>query len=281
MQQAGVKPNNITFVCVLSACSHAGLVDEGRHYFDSMFCDHGIMSTSEHYACMVDLLGRAGRIKEAEELINKMPIEPSASVWGALLGACRVHGDIELGKRAAENLLKLEPQCAGTHVLLSNIYAAAGRWDDVARVRKLMKDRGVKKETGVSWIEVRNTVHAFAVGDSLHPESERIHAMLETLTQQMKDAGYSPDTNCVLRDVEEEQKERILQHHSEKLALAFGLLTSPPGATIRIKKNLRVCDDCHSSIKFISKIVGREIIVRDTHRFHVFSGGLCSCKNYW
>eukprot|EP01018_Ginkgo_biloba_P011552 Gb_34236 [translate_table: standard] len=281
MQHAGLKPNHITFVCVLSACSHAGLVDEGRCYFDAMIQDHGIRPTSEHYACMVDLLGRAGHMKEAEEFIHKMPFEPCASIWGALLGACRVHGNMEVGTRAAERLLELEPQCAGTHVLLSNIYAAAGRWDDVAKVRKLMKDRGVKKEPGVSWIEAKNKVHAFVVGDRLHPQSEGIYAMLEDLTSQMKDAGYVPDTNYVLHDVEEEHKEHLLCHHSEKLALAFGLISTPPGVTIRITKNLRVCGDCHSSIKFISKIVGREITVRDTNRFHHFNNGLCSCGDYW
>ncbi|XP_057873406.1 putative pentatricopeptide repeat-containing protein At5g52630 [Cryptomeria japonica] len=281
MQQAGTKPNNITFVCVLSACSHAGLVDEGRYYFDAMQQDYDIIPTSEHYACIVDLLGRSGHIEEADKIVNTMPFKPCASVWGALLGACRVHGNTEIGRRAAENLLELEPQCSGTHVLLSNIYAAAGKWDDAAKVRKLMKDRGVKKETGLSWVEVRSTVHTFAVGDRLHPESERIYAMLEALTQKMKDAGYAPNTSCVLRDVEEEQKEDVLRYHSEKLALAFGLISTPTGATIRIKKNLRVCDDCHTSIKLISKIVEREIVVRDTNRFHNFNNGLCSCGDYW
>eukprot|EP01018_Ginkgo_biloba_P008645 Gb_28764 [translate_table: standard] len=281
MQQAGMEPNNITFVCVLSACSHAGLVDEGQLYFDSMVRDHGIKPRVHHYACMVDLLGRAGRVQEAEELINKMPCEPNAAVWGSLLGACRIHGNIELAKRAAECLFKLEPQNAGNHVLLSNIYAAAGRWDEAARVWKMMKDTGVKKDKGHSWIEVKNKVHVFAVGDRLHPQTMEIYGILERLTEQMKEAGYVPDINFALHDVEEEQKEHLLCLHSEKLALAFGLISTPLGVPIRIKKNLRVCGDCHNAFKFISKIVGREIVVRDTNRFHHFRDALCSCGDYW
>eukprot|EP01018_Ginkgo_biloba_P008730 Gb_35202 [translate_table: standard] len=281
MQVAGMKPDHVTFVGVLSACRHAGLVDEGRHYFDSMTRDHCIKPRLDHYACMVDLLGRVGHLDEAEDFINNMPCEPDAIVWGALLGACRVHGNTKLAKSVAERLLELQPQCTGTHVLLANIYAAGGRWDDAANVRKLMNNKGLKKELGQSWIDVKNRVHTFVVEDRLHPQSEEIYAMLERLAKQMKDAGYVPDTNFVLHDVEEEQKEQVLCYHSEKLAIAFGLISTVPGTPIRISKNLRVCGDCHSATKFISKIVGREIVVRDTNRFHHFKDGLCSCGDYW
>eukprot|EP01018_Ginkgo_biloba_P017290 Gb_15235 [translate_table: standard] len=281
MQQAGVKPNYITFVGVLSACSRMGLVDKGCQYFDSMSQDHGILPGMEHYACMVNLLGRSGRLYEAEDFIKEMPMEPGAVVWRTLLGACRIHGNMELGKYAAQRALELEPQDDASHVLLSNIYAAAGRWDNVAEVRKLMKDKGLKKEPGLSWIEVRNRVHSFVVGDVSHPQMEEIHAKLESLTKQMKEAGYIPDTNFVLRDVEQVQKEHSLSHHSEKLAIAFGLLNTPLGAPLRIIKNLRVCGDCHTAIQFISKIVAREIVVRDKNRFHHFEDGFCSCGGYW
>nr|ABK26521.1 unknown [Picea sitchensis] len=281
MLQTGVKPNQITFVVVLSGCSHAGLVDEGRNYFDSMTRDHGISPKAEHYSCMVDLFGRAGCLDEALNFINQMPVEPNASVWGSLLGACRVHGNIELAERAVEQLIELTPENPGTYVLLSNIYAAAGRWDDAGKVRKMMKDRSVKKEPGCSWIEVQNKVHPFIVGDSSHPQIEEIYETLETLTLQMKAAGYIPNTNFVLHDVEEEQKEWILGHHSEKLAIAFGIISTPPGTTIRVVKNLRVCGDCHTATKFISRIVSREIVLRDTHRFHHFKDGQCSCGDYW
>eukprot|EP01018_Ginkgo_biloba_P026787 Gb_37517 [translate_table: standard] len=281
MKQTGIKPDDITFISVLSACSHAGLVNEGCQYFYYMNQHYCITPSVEHYACMVDLLGRAGRLDEAQDFIEKMPLEPSASVWGALLSACRIYCNMELGERVAERLFELEPENPGYYVLLSNIYATAGRWNDVANVRTMMKDKGVKKQPGCSMIEVNNRVHAFLVGDKSHPQSEKIYGMLETLSGQMEQAGYLPNTDFVLHDVEDEMKEHVLYSHSEKLAIAFGLISTSPGTPIRITKNLRVCADCHSAIKFISKIVKREIIVRDVNRFHHFNGGLCSCGDYW
>eukprot|EP01018_Ginkgo_biloba_P001799 Gb_04785 [translate_table: standard] len=281
MQRVGMKPDDITFLGVLSACNHAGLVEEGWHYFDSMSQDHFITPRADHYACMVGLLGRCGQLYEAMDLINKMPCEPHAGVWGALLGACRIHVNMELAKHAAECLLHLEPENTAAYVQLSNIYALAGRWDDVAKVRQVMKDKGVIKKPGCSWIEVKTMVHEFHVGDRSHPQTAKIYEKLETLTKQMKQAGYTPDTNFVLHDVEEEQKEHILCHHSEKLAIAFGLISTSPGTHIRIIKNLRVCGDCHTATKFISIIAEREIVVRDAHRFHHFKDGICSCGDYW
>jgi len=281
MQEADVKANEITFVSLLSACSHAGLVEEGRHFFNSMRKEHGITPQVEHYSCMVDLLGRAGFLDEAEEFIRRMPIEPNLAVWGALLGACRIHGNIQLGGRVAEQLLQLKAQDNATYVLLSNIYAALGRWDGVAKVRKLIKDKGLKKQAGCSWIEVKNCLHVFVSGDKSHPQKDDIYAMLDKLAREMKEAGYVPGTNAVLLDVEDEQRELLLWCHSEKLAIAFGMIATPPQTTIRVMKNLRVCDDCHTAIKFISNIVQREIVVRDANRFHHFKDGQCSCGNYW
>eukprot|EP01018_Ginkgo_biloba_P019942 Gb_25604 [translate_table: standard] len=281
MLQAGVKPDQVTFISVLSACSHAGLVDEGYQYFSSMSQDHCITPRADHYACMIDLLGRCGHLDEAENFINNMTIEPDAIMWLALLGACRIHGNIQLGKRAAESLFKLQPKNAAPYVLLSNMYAAAGRWGDVAMVRKIMNDKGVKKETAYSWIEVKNRVHAFVSDDRLHPQMKEIYATLERLASQMKAEGYVPDKKFVLHDVEEEWKEHFLCYHSEKLAVAFGIMSTAQWTTIRIVKNLRVCGDCHNAIKLISKIVGREIILRDANRFHHFMDGHCSCGDYW
>eukprot|EP01018_Ginkgo_biloba_P002101 Gb_06088 [translate_table: standard] len=153
MQHFGTNPNHITFLCVLSACCHGGLVDEGRQYFDCMSQYYQITPTMEHYGCMVGLLGRAGHLGEAQDLINKMPIKPDASVWGSLLGACKIHGNIELGEQVAERLFELNPKDATPYVLLSNMYAAAGKWDDSEKMRKMMKDRRVKKKPGCSWIE--------------------------------------------------------------------------------------------------------------------------------
>eukprot|EP01018_Ginkgo_biloba_P038350 Gb_00522 [translate_table: standard] len=278
MQSTGMKPNHITFVGVLSACSHVGMIDEGRLYFDSMCKNHGITPREEHYACMVDLFARAGQLVEAEYLINKMPFEPNSLMWRTLLGACRVHGDLALGKRAADCLLKLEPQDTATYVLLSNIYAFAGRWDDTANVRKIMKDRRIQKEPGCSWVVVKNRVHAFLVGDRSHPQTEEIYEELERLTGQMEEEGYMTNRNFVLHDIEEQQS---LYYHSEKLAIAFGLISTVSGTPIRVIKNLRVCGKCHNAIKLISKIVRRQIVVRDANRFHHFKDGLCSCGDYW
>lgn len=281
MEQSGAKPNHITYIGVLSACSHVGLVDEGKCYFNSMRKEHGIMPSMDHYACMVDLYGRAGCINEAVGLIRGMPFKPGALVWRTLLGACRIHGDIEAGKYAAENLLELEPDDAATYILLSNLNASAGRWNDSVNIRKMMKDKAITKKPGQSWIEVKNKVHSFVARDKSHPETKNIYAMLEKLKMQLTEAGYVPDKSFVLHDVEEEQKEDILWHHSERLAIAFGLINIPHGLPILILKNLRMCGDCHIATKFISKIVGRKIVVRDANRFHHFKDGLCSCSDYW
>jgi pentatricopeptide repeat protein len=279
MQEGDIKPNNITFTGILSACSHAGLLNEGMQYFDQMRQDYCIEPTMDHYTCMVDLLGRAGCLDEAHAFIQKMPFEPDAGVWGALLGPCRIHSNLTLGISTAERLLELE--YPGHYVLLSNIYAAAGRWDGVGKVRAMMKNKGIKKDPGCSWINVKNKVHAFIVGGKSHPQLPEIYVVLDNLAGKMKENGFVPSRDFALHDVEEEEKEQILCGHSEKLAVAFGLMNTCPGSPIRIAKNLRVCGDCHIAIKIISKIVAREIIVRDTNRFHHFKNGLCSCGDYW
>jgi len=281
MCQEGVEIDNITFVSLLSACSHAGLVDEGVHFFESASLVYSVCAAVEHYACMVDLLGRAGCLDEAESLITTMPCEPSGSVWNALLGACRIYGNVEMGERIAKRVLESDPGNAAGYVLLSNIYAAAGKWDSSANVHRQRLERGVKKEPGRTWIEVNNEVHSFIVNDEEHPQISEIHAELKRLSVPMNNLGYVPDTRFVLHDVEEEEKVSRLCHHSEKLAIAFGLISTPPGTSLRIFKNLRVCGDCHTATKFISKIVGRVIIVRDANRFHHFENSLCSCRDYW
>ncbi|KAH8961247.1 hypothetical protein BDL97_05G040900 [Sphagnum fallax] len=281
MQLEGVRPDKVTFIAVLQACSHAGFIDLGRHYFCSMIQDYGIVQTGEHYGTMVDLVGRAGHLDEAEEILNKKPFQPGALELGALLSACRVHGAVEIAERAADSAFKLEPEKSGIYVMLANIYAAAGRWDGARNVRLLMEERGVKKEPGRSWIEVKNKVHSFVSEDQTHQQTEEIYAELARLTRQMKEAGYVPDTRFILHDVDPWQKEWVLCRHSERLAIAYGLISTPPGTPIRIFKNLRVCGDCHTATKFISKIVGREIVARDVSRFHHFKNGVCSCSDYW
>ncbi|KAF3437195.1 hypothetical protein FNV43_RR19948 [Rhamnella rubrinervis] len=281
MKAMGIKPDDVTMVGVLSACSHTGLVEKGTKYFYSMNQDYGITANSKHYTCMIDLLGRAGRLDEAQKLMRSMPFKPDAATWGALLGASRIHGNTELGEKAAQIIFEMEPENAGMYVLLSNLYAASGRWSDVGKMRLQMKDKGVRKVPGYSWVEAQNKIHTFSVGDCVHPEKDKIYAFLEELDLKMKQDGYVSSTKLVLHDVEEEEKEHMLKYHSEKLAVAYAILSIPAGRPIRVIKNLRVCEDCHNAFKHISKIVGRLIILRDSHRFHHFSGGSCSCGDYW
>ena len=230
---------------------------------------------------MVDLLSRAGLLEEAHEFIKNMPIKPNGIVWGALLGGCKVHKNVELAEEAIKHLSELDPLNDGYYIVLSNIYAEAGRWEDTVRMRKLMRDRGVKKTPGWSSIEIDGMVHEFVAGDEAHPRATEIFQMWEQLLEKMTRKGYVPNTSVVLLDIEEGEKRRFLYRHSEKLALAFGLINTEPGTPIRIMKNLRVCEDCHAAFKLISAIVDREIIVRDRNRFHSFKEGSCSCRDYW
>ncbi|KAH8961063.1 hypothetical protein BDL97_05G031600 [Sphagnum fallax] len=281
MCEEGVHPDDITFVCLLSACSHGGFVDEGLRFYALMTTVYRIPAKLEHYTCMVDLLGRAGHLQEAENMIQGMPCKPNAAIWTALLGACRIHGNVEMGERVAKRVLELEPKNAAGFVLLSNLYAATGNLELSESVERQRKERDVKKQPGRTWIEVNDVVHTFVVDDQIHPQVIKIRAELKRLSSLMHAAGYVPDTKFVLHDVEEEEKVFHLCHHSVKLAIAFGLMSNDPGTPLRIVKNLRVCEDCHTSTKFISKIVRRKIIVRDANRFHHFENGVCSCKDYW
>ncbi|PIA63056.1 hypothetical protein AQUCO_00200827v1 [Aquilegia coerulea] len=281
MEKMGIQPDGNTFIGLLCGCTHAGLVDEGRRYFDSIHRVYSLIPKIEHYGCMVDLLGRAGLLTEAHQLIKDMPFKANSIVWGALLGGCRIHKDTQLAEHVLKQLIELEPWNSGNYVLLTNIFSVTGRWDDAAKMRLIMNERGLQKSPASSWIEVDGVVHEFRVGDQLHPLSEEIYAKLEELGQKLKGLGYTPMTDFVMFDIDEEEKESSLGCHSEKLAIAFGLIRSAPGALIRVVKNLRVCGDCHTAITLISKVTGREIIVRDNNRFHCFKDGSCSCNNYW
>jgi pentatricopeptide repeat protein len=281
MCEKGVEIDKITFVSLLSACSHGGLVDEGLHYFESMHLVYGISATVEHYACMIDLLGRSGCLEEAEDLIKIMFCAPHAAVWMALLGACSIHGNVEMGEHVAKQVFELDPGNAAAYVLLSNIYASAGKWDLSANVQQQMLERGVKTQLERTWIEVNNEVYTFVLDDQQHPQMTEIFAELTRLSRLMKNVGYLPDTKFMPHDIWVEGKVFHLFQHSEMLAIAFGLISTPADTPLRIFKNLRMCGDCHAATKFISKIVGRQIILRDTKRFHHFEDGLCSCSDYW
>ncbi|KAL4192684.1 hypothetical protein AMTRI_Chr06g173230 [Amborella trichopoda] len=281
MIKEGIKPNEISFVGLLCACSQAGLVSQGLQYFKSMTEDYGVAPGLEHYTCMVHLLGRAGLLKEAEEFIFRNHISDQVVVWTALLSACRIHNSFKMGRWVSEKISQLEPFNAGSYVLLSNMYANSSRWGDAANVRNMMRGKGVEKKPGRSWIPVKNVIHSFVSGDRSHHLTDDIYCCLERLMARIREVGYFASTGLVMHDVEEEQGEVILRHHSEKLAVAFGIISIPCGLPIRVMKNLRVCNDCHTAIGLISQVTGREIILRDAHRFHTFRDGQCSCGSYW
>ncbi|RZC78886.1 hypothetical protein C5167_003105 [Papaver somniferum] len=243
-----VSPNEVTMIGVLCACTHTGMVDEGRNRFEKMQKQFGITPKLEHYGCMVDLLGRAGLLDEAYDFIQKMPLAPHIGVWGALLNSCKTYGNVELDEYATKHLFELDHEDGGYLTTMSNIYANAGRWNDVAKI---------------------------------HPRSNEIYEMIDEISKRLRAAGHIASTTEVFFDVENEEKERALFYHSEKLAIAFGLIATDKGSTIRIVKNLRVCVDCHSAIKLFSDIFDREIVVRDRCRFHHFKDGICSCGDYW
>ncbi|KAK4787493.1 hypothetical protein SAY86_011326 [Trapa natans] len=281
MQEKGIEVNEITFLSLLYACSHCGLKDKGVEFFTMMVERYELKPRLEHYTCMVDLLGRSGSLHEAEETIRSMPAKPDAVIWKTLLFASMVHKNTEMAKRAAEEVLRVDPQDSASYVLLSNIHASAKRWKDVSEVRKSMRDQNVKKEPGISWVEIKNRVYQFIMLDKSHPHYAEINIYLKELIAEMKLRGYIPDMGSVLHDMDDEEKEHNLVHHSEKLAIAFALMNTPAGSPIRVMKNLRVCRDCHVAIKYISEIKARQIIVRDSSRFHHFKNGSCSCGDYW
>ncbi|KMZ58278.1 Pentatricopeptide repeat-containing protein [Zostera marina] len=284
LEEEKVKPNAITYACILNACSHGGYIDEASTHFNNMKEIHNIIPDITHYGCMVDLYSRAGIFQKATEIIDGMPMSPDAVMWKAIMGGCRLHQNMEIGEKAGLKLIETAPQDHAGYVLLSNLYAMRNDWIAVQKIRTMMKQRGVRKPPGCSSIESQGVVHEFVVGDTLqnHPAKKKIYSMVEEMGERARHAGYIPDTESVLLDIEDEDvKEKSLDHHSEKLAIAFGFISSVPGSVVRVVKNLRVCRDCHRYIAFLSKVYGRDIIVRDANRFHHFSGGVCSCLDYW
>lgn len=286
-EQMNVTPDEATFIALLSSCSHAGMVKEGRVIFDSMYKKYGVVAQVDHYACMVDMLGRSGNLSEAANVINKMPMQPDCVVWSALLGACWKHGEADLANLASSKLKELKPESSLGYVLMSNIYCSAHSFDKGGYIRGKMETVGVRKAPGLSWTEVGHKVHEFASGGQRHPQLKAIRAYMEELLRELRKLGYAPDTSSVNFDIEEEHKEEQLYHHSEKLALVLSLMNCRGGSNhsyghaIKIIKNIRICSDCHNFMRLASKLVGKAIIVRDANRFHHFSGGACSCNEYW
>ncbi|KAG5022477.1 hypothetical protein JHK85_018819 [Glycine max] len=282
MIRYGIEPNGITFVALLSGCSHSGLTSEGKRLFSNVMQDFGVQPSLEHYACLVDILGRSGKFDEALSVAENIPMRPSGSIWGSLLNSCRLYGNVALAEVVAERLFEIEPNNPGNYVMLSNIYANAGMWEDVKRVREMMALTGMKKDAGCSWIQIKHKIHTFVAGGSSDFRcSAEYKKIWNELSNAVKNLGYVPNTGVVLHDINEEMKAVWVCEHSERLAAVFALINTGAGMPIRITKNLRVCVDCHSWMKAVSKVTRRLIVLRDTNRFHHFENGSCSCKDYW
>jgi pentatricopeptide repeat protein len=281
MVSAGVKPNHQSIACVLNGCSHAGLVAEAVHLFNSMKTRFDIDPDEMHYNSLVDTLSRAGILYEAENIIESMKTQ-NATAWRAFLGGCRKYMDIPRAEKAARVIAALDPSDASPYVILSTIYKITGDKEKRAKIQDLMRKVGAKKVPGVSRVEVNGTIHSFVSEDDSHEDIKEIYHELSVLNREMMEAGYIPDTSLVTRELEtEEEKLTAISLHSEKIALAFALKQTPPYTIIRLVNNLRICGDCHNATMFISKIKQRKIIVRDANRFHVFENGTCSCGMYW
>ncbi|MCD7452668.1 putative pentatricopeptide repeat-containing protein, mitochondrial [Datura stramonium] len=278
MIKTGIQPDGTVFVSVLSACSHAGLTKKGVNYLDLMKREYGLKPCSEHYSCIVDLLGRVGRLEEAHKLIESMEVEPDGAVWGALLGACKIHKNVELAELAFNKVVELEPTNIGYYVLLSNIYTEANNSEGILRVRLMMRERKLKKDPGYSYFECKGKTHLFVAGDRSHPQTKEIYKLLNRLEDTASQHGGA-NTNG--QEVINQEPPNIMGVHSERLAIAFALLNTEIGTDILVIKNLRICGDCHLFVKRVSKIVDRLFVVRDATRFHHFRNGTCSCNDYW
>nr|KYP69508.1 Pentatricopeptide repeat-containing protein At4g21065 family [Cajanus cajan] len=281
MMESGLKPDRVAFKGALVACSHGGLVEEGRQVFDSMSSVYRVEPELEHYGCVVDLLGRAGMVLEAFEFVEGMRVRPNSVIWRTLLGACVNHNHLELAERAKEMINELDPRHDGDYVLLSNAYGGVGKWVEKEGVRNSMRENRIVKEPGISLVHVDQVVHEFVSGDNSHPQWEEITRFLGSVIDTVKLGGYTPNTSNVLHDIQEEEKQHCLGYHSEKLAVAFILLYHRNRKTIRVIKNLRICYDCHSFMKHVSGFFNRDIVIRDRSRFHHFSKGSCSCRDFW
>ncbi|KAK4258464.1 hypothetical protein QN277_004911 [Acacia crassicarpa] len=281
LKKQGIQPNDSTFVSLLSSCSNSGMVDDGWMYYNSMKLDYGIEPKIEHYGCMLDLVGRTGDLDEAVSFIEAMPVLPTARIWGSLLNASRNRGNIELAELAAERILRIEQDNTGCHVLLSNMYAEAGRWENVERIRSIMKKEGSYRTVACSFIETNHSLHRFTNGDRSQIESDMTHNVRDILLRNTGDGNcISSLTKFKPTDVARKGA-NLPKNHSVRLAICYGLISATIESPILVRKNIRICEDCHIFVKKISKNARREIIVGDSKVFHHFKDGHCSCGDYW
>ncbi|XP_068653486.1 pentatricopeptide repeat-containing protein At3g24000, mitochondrial-like [Aristolochia californica] len=283
MQVRGLSPDELTFLALLTALSNSGAVQQTERWLHTMEANYKVRPGLEHYTCVVGAVARSGHVEEALRITETMPFQPDSAVWRTLLSACVVHGNANVGETANRRLLELDPQDDAAYVMIANIHAAAGRWTEVAGAWTAMKGKGVKKEGGRSWIEVRGEVHVFMAGDRKHPQTAEVYAKIDELMEKITKLGYAEMPEVMLHEVEAAEKRKALWYHSEKLAVAFGLVSGsvPYGKPVRVVKNLRICRDCHEAFKYMSTAIAREIVVRDVNRYHRFENGSCTCKDYW
>ncbi|TYI38770.1 hypothetical protein ES332_A02G052000v1 [Gossypium tomentosum] len=272
-------PDEYSFLAALSGFYNAGLVGQSEIWLKRMKLEYGIEPGLEHYTCLIGALGKAGRLEDAERIATTMPFNPDAAVWRSLMSSCAHHGAADMALRMARRSLELDPNDDSAYTIAANVLSFAGRWSEVADMRKLMKDRRVKKEVGKSWIEVKGEVHMFMAGDRKHERTEEIYEKLAELMESIEKLGYKPVWDEMLHEVGKGEKKEALWYHSEKLALAYGIVSgaAPAGKPMRIVKNLRICKDCHEAFKYISRAIDKEIIVRDVNRYHKFLNGSCTC----
>ena len=277
----GVVPNHVTFLAVLNACRFSGLVDKGKRIFQLMTENLRMKPRAMHYACVIELFGREGLLDEAYSMIRRAPFTPTANMWGALLTASRIHKNMHLAKLAAEQLLAMEPEKINSYAVLLNLYVSSGRQDDACKVVETLKRKGLYIHNACTWITVKKTDHKFFFKDTLHPQSAEIYRRLHTLMKDVREAGYVAEENELLPDIYPDEQKVSSAYHSERLAIAFGLMSTAPQTPLRINQSHRLCRDCHKVIKFVAEVTKREIVVRDGSRFHHFKLGICSCGDYW
>ncbi|KAI5067652.1 hypothetical protein GOP47_0018180 [Adiantum capillus-veneris] len=279
MQKIGVRPNSVTFVSLLSACSQKGFTDKGYEYFFSMKASYGLKPTTEHYNCLIDLLGRGGRMHEAEHLLATMPFQDKFMGWKSLLSHCKVYNQVKRARRCFNRLVVIDPKDASVYALMLDIYANANMWNEVREIQEMRNRAGVRGKLGKASIQVGNVFHSFTVGWRNHPKQDVIYKKLKTVGLQMEDKVSSRKLFNLVSSIFEEHKDDLLCGHCELLAIGLGLTSTKEGTTLRISKNLRVCMDCHAATKFISEVEKREIMIMDTFRVHLFRNGECSCND--
>lgn len=280
MIESGIHPNNVSFLNILCACSHTASVEEGKFYFNLM-SDFGINPKLEHFVCMVDLLSRAGDLSRAYKIISSMSFPADASIWSAFLNGCRIHRRMDIINAIQKKFVGTFIDDAGHYALLSNIYVEGGNLNAFGQVRTMMRSSGLRKVPSYSTIQIDEKLYTFSAGDTAHSQTKEIYYSLEKLLRWVEEHGCNPEFYCCMRDDYESSDRTDVGSHSEKLAIAFGIINTGPRTMLRISKNLRVCKDCHSFTKVVSRITGRVIIMRDLNRFHHFVDGRCSCGDYW